>query len=47
MISAASRQAIPNKWIDFRGSNVGYVKPEFRDQVLETLKKEGRPPVPA
>ena len=41
MISAASRQAIPNEWIDFRGSNVGYVKPEFRDQVLETLKKEG------
>ena len=41
MISAASRQAIPNEWIGFRGSNVGYVKPEFRDQVLETLKKEG------
>ena len=41
MIEATSRQSIPTEWIDPIGPNVGYVKPEFRNQVLETLKKEG------
>lgn len=40
MISAASARTIPNEWIDFCGnSNVGYVKSEFREQVLEMAKK--------
>lgn len=39
MISATSAKTIPGEWIDFVGSNVGYVKSEFREQVLEMAKK--------
>lgn len=39
MIQATGRQTIPHEWVDFIGSNVGYVKPAFRDQVLEMAKK--------
>lgn len=38
MITAASRKTTPNEWIDFVGSNVGYVKQGFRDQVLESIQ---------
>lgn len=40
MISATGRQSIPNEWISFTAPNLGYVKPGFRDQVLERFKKE-------
>lgn len=39
MISATSTKTVPSEWIDFVGSNVGYVKSEFREQVLEMAKK--------
>ena len=39
MIQATSRQSIPKEWMDPIGPNVGYAKPEFREQVLELAKK--------
>ena len=39
MIQATSRQSIPKEWMDPIGPNVGYAKPEFREQVLEMAKK--------
>ena len=39
MIQATSRQSIPKEWMDPIGPNVGYVKPAFREQVLEMAKK--------
>ena len=39
MIQATSRQSIPKEWMDPIGPNLGYAKPEFREQVLELAKK--------
>lgn len=39
MITATSRQTIPKEWTDPIGSNVGYIKPAFLEQVLEMAKK--------
>lgn len=39
MIQATGRQTIPKEWMDPIGPNVGYAKPEFREQVLELAKK--------
>lgn len=39
MISATSARTIPKEWTDPIGSNVGYIKPAFLEQVLEMAKK--------
>lgn len=39
MITATSAKTIPSEWMDPIGPNVGYAKPEFREQVLEMAKK--------